>query len=415
MAVATATSYVSAAARGGRRSRTPRWGPPMRRRAAPSSGPWSGPCVGLAASAAAGGHEAPWRRPRGPASARRRFGRTGSSAVTPLSPPGIGAGGCMRYVDRGATGSGHSRGGRPVPARWSGGRRSTATPCIDIGDGRRLERFGPWPLDRPAADRGRLRPPRPRGLERRRRPVRDRPRRPGPLGHRRAGAAAPWTVDRRRPDVRDPARRRRARSAASRSRRRAGRGSRDRVAELAGDLAGDRPPEVLNLFAHTGGSTLAAARAGARVVHVDAGAIRGRLGASQRRAQRAGRRADPLDRRRRRCGSPSARRAAAVATPASSSTHRASGTGPGRASRGSSRRTSPSCSTRAVATLADGPAFVVLTAHTTGFGPDRLPEPSDGAGGGGRRSGVLDADELAPRGAQRAGGSASARSRGGRG
>ncbi len=32
----------------------------------------------------------------------------------------------------------------------------------------------------------------------------------------------------------------------------------------------NRPPEVLNLFAYTGGSTLAAARAGAKVTHVDA-------------------------------------------------------------------------------------------------------------------------------------------------
>jgi 23S rRNA (cytosine1962-C5)-methyltransferase len=34
--------------------------------------------------------------------------------------------------------------------------------------------------------------------------------------------------------------------------------------------AGQRPPRVLNLFAYTGGSTLAAAAAGAHVVHIDA-------------------------------------------------------------------------------------------------------------------------------------------------
>jgi 23S rRNA (cytosine1962-C5)-methyltransferase len=35
-------------------------------------------------------------------------------------------------------------------------------------------------------------------------------------------------------------------------------------------LNGERPPKVLNLFAYTGGSTLAAAAAGAEVVHLDA-------------------------------------------------------------------------------------------------------------------------------------------------
>ena len=37
----------------------------------------------------------------------------------------------------------------------------------------------------------------------------------------------------------------------------------------SGTQAAGRPPEVLNLFAYTGGSTLAAAAAGAKVVHVD--------------------------------------------------------------------------------------------------------------------------------------------------
>lgn len=42
----------------------------------------------------------------------------------------------------------------------------------------------------------------------------------------------------------------------------------DRVRKAAGALG--RPPRVLNLFAYTGGSTLAALRAGAEVTHVDA-------------------------------------------------------------------------------------------------------------------------------------------------
>ncbi len=36
------------------------------------------------------------------------------------------------------------------------------------------------------------------------------------------------------------------------------------------DSQAEEPPEILNLFAYTGGSTFAAARAGARVVHLDA-------------------------------------------------------------------------------------------------------------------------------------------------
>lgn len=43
----------------------------------------------------------------------------------------------------------------------------------------------------------------------------------------------------------------------------------DRVVRAAGTSLG-RPPEVLSLFAYTGGATLACARAGARVAHVDA-------------------------------------------------------------------------------------------------------------------------------------------------
>ncbi len=45
----------------------------------------------------------------------------------------------------------------------------------------------------------------------------------------------------------------------------------------------DRPPEVLNLFAFTGGSTLAAARAGAHVTHVDA--ARGAVAWARRNAE----------------------------------------------------------------------------------------------------------------------------------
>jgi 23S rRNA (cytosine1962-C5)-methyltransferase len=42
------------------------------------------------------------------------------------------------------------------------------------------------------------------------------------------------------------------------------------VTRLRSQLGDERPPRVLNLFAYTGGSTLAAAAAGAEVVHIDA-------------------------------------------------------------------------------------------------------------------------------------------------
>lgn len=54
----------------------------------------------------------------------------------------------------------------------------------------------------------------------------------------------------------------------------------------AARLALERPPRVLNLFAYTGGSTLAAAAAGAEVVHVDA--ARNIVGRARRNAELSG-------------------------------------------------------------------------------------------------------------------------------
>lgn len=56
--------------------------------------------------------------------------------------------------------------------------------------------------------------------------------------------------------------------------------------EASKDAAGDEPPEVLNLFGYTGGATLAAARAGARVTHVDAS--RSAIAWARRNAERSG-------------------------------------------------------------------------------------------------------------------------------
>ena len=58
------------------------------------------------------------------------------------------------------------------------------------------------------------------------------------------------------------------------------------VGRLTARLGQDGPPSVLNLFAHTGLLTLAAARAGARVAHVDAS--RPAVAGARRNADRSG-------------------------------------------------------------------------------------------------------------------------------
>jgi 23S rRNA (cytosine1962-C5)-methyltransferase len=58
------------------------------------------------------------------------------------------------------------------------------------------------------------------------------------------------------------------------------------VGRLTARLGQDGPPNVLNLFAHTGLLTLAAARAGARVAHVDAS--RPAVAGARRNADRSG-------------------------------------------------------------------------------------------------------------------------------
>ncbi len=57
-----------------------------------------------------------------------------------------------------------------------------------------------------------------------------------------------------------------------------------------------RRPKILNLFAYTGGSTMAAAIAGAEVVHVDSARGTVASGAAECGAFRIGRRSDSLDR-----------------------------------------------------------------------------------------------------------------------
>ena len=162
---------------------------------------------------------------------------------------------------------------------------------LDCGGGRRLERFGDVLVDRPAPAAR----PIPRGC-----PPADwakpdlrwakgawvRGRRPRPVAGPRGRPHARVPGGGRRPGGRVPGARRDLVLA---------RPGRSRV---GGERLG-RPPEVLSLFAYTGGASLACAAgrgAGRPRGRVEAG---GRVGAAQRGAVRPGRRADPLARRRR--------------------------------------------------------------------------------------------------------------------
>ncbi len=131
---------------------------------------------------------------------------------------------------------------------------------LDCGDGRRLERFGAVVVDRPA----------PGALMTRRLPASDweRPALRWAKGAWVRGAAAdPWPV--------------RVGGLILECRPAAGgqvgvfpehAATWDWLDRMVRDAAGSlgRPPEVLSLFAYTGGATLACARAGARLAHVDA-------------------------------------------------------------------------------------------------------------------------------------------------
>ncbi|MBN2025020.1 MAG: class I SAM-dependent methyltransferase [Pirellulales bacterium] len=134
---------------------------------------------------------------------------------------------------------------------------------IDFGAGRRLEAFGPWRLDRPC--------PAAEGLAREDEPAwakADARYEPGAEGQ-----DGRW---RRRPDM--PERWTVAHGPLRLELKLGPVGHVGVFPEqavnwdwLAGQIAAaPRPVELLNLFAHTGGSTLAAAAAGAKVVHVDA-------------------------------------------------------------------------------------------------------------------------------------------------
>jgi len=145
----------------------------------------------------------------------------------------------------------------------------------------------------------------------------------------------------------------------------------DWVAErIGGAAATGRLVEVLHLFAHTGGSTLAAARAGARVVHVDA--ARPAIAWARRNAELNGLSAAPIrwiaddadgfTRREARRG----RRYDGIVLDPPSFGH-----GPdGRPWQLAGDL--PGLLEACAAVLADDAGFVVLSAHTPGFDEDRL-------------------------------------------
>jgi 23S rRNA (cytosine1962-C5)-methyltransferase len=136
---------------------------------------------------------------------------------------------------------------------------------LDCGGGRRLERFGPVLVDRPAPSADWI-PRLPRD-EWNRATLRWEKGGWVRTGRDRGTAIEPWTVA--------------AGGLVMECRPAAGGqlgvfpehvttwGWLDRACRSAAETLA-RPPEVLSLFAYTGGSTLACARAGARVVHVDA-------------------------------------------------------------------------------------------------------------------------------------------------
>jgi 23S rRNA (cytosine1962-C5)-methyltransferase len=280
---------------------------------------------------------------------------------------------------------------------------------LDVGDLRRLERFGARVLDRPAQSEGGFPPRDPDAWA-----TADARFEPAADGTGRwivavPGADAPWTVvvagltfelrlapsgqvgcfPEQVPNWRWIADRLGAPAEVGRPVAAAG-GEADRSG-----IAVDDSREVLNLFAYTGGSTLAAARSGARVVHVDAG--RAAVAWARRNAGLSDLAAAPIrwivddalaftrrEARRER------RYAGIVLDPPSF------GHGPG--GRPWQLETGLAELLEACAAiLARQRAFVVLTAHTPGFGPDRLAEMLETAllaEGHTPRDGVLEAGEL---------------------
>ena len=150
-----------------------------------------------------------------------------------------------------------------LPSPGPPARASAAIPrLIDRGDGRRLERFGPYLLVRPAPAADGLEPAVRAAWAAADGQYERSGRRPG-AWHGPRLPTGPWTVQL---------------EGLTLELRLTGTGQVGLFLEQVSlwrwirrqVRAAGRPLEILNLFAHTGGSTLAAAAAGASVVHVDA-------------------------------------------------------------------------------------------------------------------------------------------------
>jgi 23S rRNA (cytosine1962-C5)-methyltransferase len=236
---------------------------------------------------------------------------------------------------------------------------------IDIGEQRRLERFGPWSLDRPAPTEG--------GFPRREPAAWTDADARFELGDDGPGrwvtiapeVETPWTVS-----VGDLAFEIRLARSGQLGCFPEQASTWSWIAERIAGSALGRPLEVLDLFAHTGGSTLAAARAGARVVHVDA--ARPALAWARRNAELNGLTEAPIR---------------WIADDAASFTRREARRGrrydgivldPPSFGHGPDGRPwqlagdLPDLLEACAAVLADDAGFVVLSAHTPGFDDERL-------------------------------------------
>ena len=266
----------------------------------------------------------------------------------------------------------------------------SAHELIDAGDGRRLERFGDVVVDRPAPM------------------AEDVQRDPGawttadlrfdryvgwtPVADDEPG---PWIVD--DGDLRFELRPTEAGQVGLFPEQAANRAwIRDALAEASATgsteatAGAESAPAVLNLFAYTGAVTLAAATAGASVAHVDGS--RPAIAWARRNAELSGLADRPIrwlvddvetfvEREIRR----GRRYDAVVLDPPSY----------GHGSRGTSWRLEDRLDgllDRCAELTGDDPAFALLTAHTPGFGPDRLADALAGAFG--RRPAEVEAGEL---------------------
>jgi 23S rRNA (cytosine1962-C5)-methyltransferase len=254
----------------------------------------------------------------------------------------------------------------------------TAHELIDAGDGRRLDRFGEVVVDRPAAD----------AVDAVRDPaawdaadLRFERYRGWMAGHREIPESWPISEGDLRFELR-PTPTGQVGLFPEQAPNRAW--VRDLISALP------EPPAVLNLFAYTGAMTLSAAAAGASVTHVDG--ARPAIGWARRNAELSGLADRPIrwivddveafvlreERRGRRYDG-------VVLDPPSY------GHGSGGRSWKLADRLPSLLASCAIAT-GYRPAFVVLTAHTPGFGPDRLAEELAAAFR--RRAADVDAGEL---------------------